>query len=453
MKRAFALLLAGTFALGCGERSELELRLKGMTPAQGENETDVAVEIAGEHLAARVHTDFARPTESFIDATFRAWLLPVGAELPEVELHDVRLAGPEALTALVPRGIARGFYSVKVVDPFGREAVLPEVYRVVRSARTLAGFRFEPLGPQRAGVPFTVQLTAVDASGALVDGFGGAVSLSDLTGTVSPAQVGPFVLGKARTQVAIATFAPEDKLFADAGVGRSGESNAFAVLPGLAVELAVASATQSVPAGSCSAPVELESRDSFGLPAEVEATIAIGLSAAPPDRFAFFADPACATEVTQVSLPAGESRTRFHFRGERAGAVVVRLLPDVLPTTTQPQTIEPLAPNAVAFITPSQSLKVGQCSPAFSVAAVDGYGNPSAPPATVSIAVTVAPAIAGVFADESCLTATTQAPLDPTTNRASFFLRALAAGTAVVEARPDPSSSLDPATQTLVVSP
>ena len=332
-------LVASVLAVGCAD-AVYPPRLSAIVPSEGANDVDVRVAITGENLEPRIRTDFDRADQSKTDRSFSAWLVPVDTSLPEVPLADVLLDPSHALIGTVRAGAARGFYGLRVVDAFGREGSVPEVYRVVASPTKVAAFRFEPIGPQRPGVPFSVQLWAIDSEGKVVDGFTASVDVKDGTAALSPTRVEPFVLGRARAQLTIAAFASADTLTATDAQGRKGTSNPFAVLPGLAVELAFISASQSLAPGQCSQKIELEARDTFGFPAKVEALVESELSAAPPQGVTFFFDAACTQQISLMRLETGESRLSFYFRaGATPGLFGLRVVPLVLPSASQQQTV------------------------------------------------------------------------------------------------------------------
>jgi hypothetical protein len=82
--------------------------------------------------------------------------------------------------------------------------------------------------PQNAGVAFEVTIRALDAAGNLVSNYTGTAALSDTTGSVSPAAVGPFSGGIWSGQVTVGVAAASVMLSASNGTV-SGVSNAFAV--------------------------------------------------------------------------------------------------------------------------------------------------------------------------------------------------------------------------------
>ena len=341
MRRLLWLAAVGALAQGCFDPG-YPPRISAIVPAEGANDVDVAVTISGQALQPRILTDFDHPEHSGWNRTFSAALVPIDPSLPEVVLRDVRFESAGTLGATVGAGAARGFYGLRVVDAFGHQGFVPEIYRIVGSPSTVASFRLEPVGPQRPGVPFSLLLSAVDAEGRVVDGFTAGVDVKDDTGALSPVRVEPFVLGRARAQLTVSAFSPADTITATDGAGRKGSSNAFAVLPGLVVELAIVSASAQVAQGQCSAPVELEARDTFGFPARAEAALDVDLFAVPAQGIAFFADASCTQLLGRLTLPAGQSRASFYFRAAGPpGSFLLRVVPVLLPSASQTQTVSP----------------------------------------------------------------------------------------------------------------
>ena len=332
-------LLCALFTLSCTEGLAYPPRLSAIVPSEGANDVDVQVEISGGHLEPRLHTDFEHASRSSWNRAFSAALIPVDATLPKVALAEVELQPDGALKGTVKAGAARGFYGLQVVDAYGREGFVPEVYRVVASPRRVAFFRFAPVGPQRPGVPFTVNVSAVDPEGNVVDGFTSGVEVTDLTGAITPHRIEPFALGKARAQLSVDALTAADILTATDALGRTGSSNAFAVQSGLVVELAFLSPAQSLLVGECSRPVTLEARDTYGFPAQLEAAVEAELAAAPAQALGFFADSACTQAISSVRLQAGASRLTFYLRAGGSGPIVIRVVPPLFPSASQTETV------------------------------------------------------------------------------------------------------------------
>lgn len=310
-----------------------------VVPAQGPSAAATPVEIAGVGFDASVKTDYGGGSGSTVQAAFAARLLPWDGS-PAIVLSSVAFTQRRTLTAVVPAGLAPGCYDLEVTDPAGRTGILPEGFEVTSSAASAVGFRLAAIPAQRAGVPFAVTLEAVDAAGRVVSGFAGSVALADQSGTASPATAGPFALGRAVAQVAVAVPHAADRLTVDDGAGRTGTSNDFDVGPGVPARIAFAGAV-TASATACSPPVELELRDAGGAPAPAVSGASVALQSGPPGALAFFSDAACSTPAAAIVIPAGATRGAFHLRGAAAGSASLRAVPDLLPSAETSVAIAP----------------------------------------------------------------------------------------------------------------
>lgn len=415
---------------GCAEAPVRAPELHGITPAQATSEEARVVVIDGAHLVPLVVTDFSRPARSRLAGTFTASLVPHGLDASQaVALSDVSLTSSTALSATVPVGLPRGEYDVVVVDPAGRAMTLEAAYRVVASAETVAGFRIEAIGTQRARSPFVVVLAAVDALGRVVDGFSGAATLSDTTGTLTPTDTGPFALGRARVLVAVAVASPANVLTVRDILGHVSTSEAFEVKPGLAVALAVRSAAQTLPVGACSQPVDVGLEDVFGQPTQAEVPLSVELGAGPLDEVRFFSDAACAVPMASVSVQAGEAGASAFFASTRAGSPTLRVWSASLTSASQRQEVRPGAPSSLGFSTPGRSVRAGDCSAAVTVESLDAYGNASPVAAGVALLLEATPS-AGVefYADAACTTALTSPLIAAGSSSSTLYFKAPSPG-------------------------
>jgi hypothetical protein len=174
----------------------------------------------------------------------------------------------------------------------------------------------------------------------VVDGFVGTVSLADLTGALVPAAAGPFVLGRVQLQATIPELVAADRITATDGAGRAGSSEPFDAVAGPPMAVVFPRRSVESPAGGCSPPVDLELRDVLGHPAATELDVTARLQSAPPG-VGFFSDDACTAPLQALTVPAGASRTSFHFRAGAAGLVTLRAVPATLPSASQDQTVSP----------------------------------------------------------------------------------------------------------------
>ncbi|HYQ81556.1 MAG TPA: hypothetical protein VEP68_08645, partial [Anaeromyxobacteraceae bacterium] len=338
--------------------------------------TPVSVVIRGD-FHAHVTTDFTGAGGSGVDARFTALLGPV-------PLDGVRLRADGAIEGTVPAGLATGSYDLTVVDGEGRSGTLPGAYRVLpdtAAGALVASFRIDPLGPQRAMQPFAVTITALDAQGQPVTDFNGSAQLADLTGTAVPDGAGLFVNGRWTGLVEVRAAHAADVLTASDGLGHSGQSSPFAVLPSPAAALRFVTPPRTSQAGACSGagqPVTVEILDAFGAPTQAEADMALAVAGAPAAGFEVFADPACATPAAPL-VAAGASTATVYLRGTRSGTVSLTASAPSLAPASQAATVLPGPPAAAVFTTTPQTVNAGACSQAVTVEIQDAFGNPSPP--------------------------------------------------------------------------
>lgn len=334
-RRALLLVLLGACAKP-GADGPVPL---SVTPNHGTASVATPVVIGGVGFDATVKTDYSGGSGSTVQAVFVARLLPWDGTAP-VDLSPVAFTEQRTLTAVVPAGLAPGRYDLAVTDPAERTGVLPDAFAIDSSAADVAAFRIDPIGAQRAGVPFPVSIAAIDSAGRVVSAFAGSATISDVGGTATPASAGPFVLGLAQVEVGVASPIAPDRLTVDDGAGHAGVSNDFDVGPPAPGAIAfVAPVTAS--ASACSPAVEVELRSASGLPAPAIADVAVALQSGPPGALAFFSDPACAVSVASITIPAGTDRGAFYLRGAAAGTASIRLVPDVLPSAETAVAISP----------------------------------------------------------------------------------------------------------------
>jgi hypothetical protein len=337
-----ALGVALALALGCSRaRQPGDPTPLAVNPARGAAATAVQVEISGRDLDARVKTDFSSGggAQNGLDAGYAAWLVPAaGAPVP---LGDVRLTERRTLLATVPAGLAQGSYRLVIADPAGRTGALEHAYRVLSSAASVARFDVAVLeATPRAGVAFPVAVVALDAGGAVVDGFDGTVTLSDTAGLAAPAAAGPFVLGRYGGTVTIPALASGDALVATDAAAHAGTSAPFDVIAGPAVALVFAAAPVTVAQGACSPRIDLALRDAQGQAAVAEVDLEVQLQSAPPG-LALFADAACTRPASALVVATGAGAAGFHFLAAAPGDVTLRAVPATLPSATQVETVTP----------------------------------------------------------------------------------------------------------------
>ncbi|SEU19063.1 hypothetical protein [Stigmatella erecta] len=106
------------------------------------------------------------------------------------------------------------------------------------------------------------------------------------------------------------------------GVVAQGFSNANQALTFRAAaptSLVFVTPAQTLPAGGCSLPVELEVRDAYGNPSSFASARTVTLRAPEGSNLAYFTDPACQTAQTEQLFTAGASRTALYVKSRTGG--------------------------------------------------------------------------------------------------------------------------------------
>lgn len=128
------------------------------------------------------------------------------------------------------------------------------------TATTIDRFEISTIGNQTAGTAFPVTIIARDASNNIVTGFNGTVTVSDITGSITPVTSNPFSAGQLVQNFTITKSAVNDVLTVT-GLGKSSSSNAFNVSHAALTKFAIASLSDQV-AGQ-SFPLILTAQDAF----------------------------------------------------------------------------------------------------------------------------------------------------------------------------------------------
>jgi hypothetical protein len=135
----------------------------------------------------------------------------------------------------------------------------------------LDSFRIEAdgggnIGAQAAGVPFDIDVTALDAYGNTVTSFSGNIDITDTTGSIAPVAAGPFTAGFLDVNGVTITTADSNvdiTVQNSAGV-ETGVSNSFTVNPGAATQYVfIGSIPDPLQAGE-TVSVTVQARDAFG---------------------------------------------------------------------------------------------------------------------------------------------------------------------------------------------
>ncbi|HLL83415.1 MAG TPA: hypothetical protein VK420_12210, partial [Longimicrobium sp.] len=178
--------------------------------------------------------------------------------------------------------------------------------------------------------------------------------------------------------------------------GVAGTSQAETITAAPASALAFDSAPQTVTVGSCSAAATVGLRDGYGNPSPPAQAVAVSLVATPSTGFALYADPGCTTPLSQLTLPAGGGAS-FYFLGTRAGDVTLGASAAGFGNASQVQTLRPLPPSRLAFLSAPQTIQAGECSSEAVVQVQDAYGNPTSVASGAAVGLSALPSSGFAF--------------------------------------------------------
>jgi hypothetical protein len=441
-----ALVAAVLTAAGCGDPRAPSPHPLGVTPDRGLVSVPIPVAIHGTDFSASANTDFEDRAPSTLDARFQAFL-------GTTALRDVRLHADGTLSATVPEGLPLGPHDLRVVDPEGREGLLAAAYRGLSPAdvaQLVSSYRFDAIGAQQAWAPFPVTITAIDAAGATVADYNGAVVLSDLTGTAVPGSPALFRNGVWTGTVEVRAAHGADVLSVADPLGHAGASASFVVTPAPAAALRFATPPRSTAAGACSGPSQpltIEVTDAFG--AATVTTADLALSPTLTAGLELFADSACATPLASPVVAAGTGAVTLWFRATVAGGATVSVGAPAVAAASQLEAVVPGSPAKLAWVTAPQTIAAGSCSAASTLEVRDAWDNPTVG-ASVAIALAALPG-AGfeLFSDAACATPAATVASDPATAHAGLWFRGTIAQAVSITAS---GTGLAPASQTQTVT-
>lgn len=275
----------------------------------------------------------------------------------------------------------------------------------------------DPLGNASApGSATTITLT----SGA------GVTFFSDAACGTAVAQV---TLGAAATQQSFyvrGALAGSPTLTATAA-GLTPATQGLTVTAGAPAKLAFTNAPLSAVAGGCSAVATVQVRDTFDNAVTLASPLPVNLSTT--GVAVTLHTGACATAVTQVTVPMGGSTASFTFRGTAAGGATVTATATGLNPASQVEAVTPAVPDTLVFLTTPQTVAAGTCSAVATVQARDAFGNASPVGAATTVTLSAAPATGfGFFTAVGCGTATASVTLAAGASQGNVFFRGTSSG-------------------------
>lgn len=205
-----------------------------------------------------------------------------------------------------------------------------------------------------------------------------------------------------------------------------------AACKGPAVALSMGVTGSSVTAGTCSSG-SIGVKDSNGTDTRVSASTLIDLTA-PMGGVAFFADAACTTAVTSVTLTGSTDKVSFFFQGQLAGSVTLQASANGLTPANQSLQVLPGAGNKLVILSSPRTAAARACSAAVQFQSQDALNNPAPVSAATVIGLQASPSTGFKFySDPGCNTELTSGfPLAQNASNGSFYFKGTQAGAVTV---------------------
>jgi hypothetical protein len=234
------------------------------------------------------------------------------------------------------------------------------------------------------------------------------------------------------------------------------------VRPQPVASIAFTSPPRTVRAGECSTEqVTLELRDADMRRTDVMAPTTVNMRNMPGDianANIFFSDSACTVSAEMTQLPPGQGTVALYVKASRAGMISLTADPAVVPSVSQPLTVQPAAASQLAYTNGALVLNTTQtCSPsALEIQVRDRFDNPVPVSADLPIRLTETTNL-GVdfFATPNCM-GSPQADyvIGPNSTGVSVYARSMTARSTPgsVRAAVTNGAAITPATQDIRVS-
>ncbi|HLL02612.1 MAG TPA: MopE-related protein [Myxococcaceae bacterium] len=187
-------------------------------------------------------------------------------------------------------------------------------------------------------------------------------------------------------------------------------------------------------AGTCTSGGTVTLKDANGVNSRVSVDTSVSLRIAPANSVRFYADAACATPVTSVTIPANTSSASFFVQGQLGGNVTVTAAVTGLTDGTQAAVINPGAGNRLAFQGAAQTVTAGVCSPQpVRIQSQDMQGNAAPVPTLTSVSLSATPDTNFKFySDAACSNEVTSVNIATQMSTASFYFKGTRSGSVLV---------------------
>ncbi len=221
------------------------------------------------------------------------------------------------------------------------------------------------------------------------------------------------------------------------------------ITPAAATRLAFTSAPQTLVAGTCSAPANVQAQDAFGNAAPLAggATLTLATSSG---AGGFFVGAGCGSAVGTVGIAPGASAASFAYRDTLVGTPTLTVSATGLTLATQGQVITPAPVAGVVFVSLQQTLTAGACSAFADLRTRDAFGNVSAVTVATALALSTTSSGGSFFSDPACAAPVASVTLAAGTSGARFYFLDTRVGTPTLTAA---AAGLVSATQVNTIVP
>jgi hypothetical protein len=222
------------------------------------------------------------------------------------------------------------------------------------------------------------------------------------------------------------------------------------VNPGAPNKLAFSTSPQTVLVGNCSGATTVQVQDSFSNPTPVTAGTQIGLASNSSSGMGLYSDAACSTPATFVTVPTDQNSASFYFRGSDPEVVMITASSTGLTSATQTETINPLPPTALVFVSAPQTVATTGCSAITSVETWAGSTPTTVITPTMVNLSANPPAGFTFYANSNCTGPLTSVTIGVGQGSANFYFKGTTPGTVTLTAS---STGLTSGTQDETITP
>jgi hypothetical protein len=220
------------------------------------------------------------------------------------------------------------------------------------------------------------------------------------------------------------------------------------VNPAAPSKLAFLTAPQTLEMNACSLITTVRLLDAFDNVVTATASTPIGLMGSTAN-ITFYSDAGCSSTTTSATVPAGGSNASFYFKDTAPETVTITVSGNGLSSANQQQTINPLAPTALAFTTPARTVQVAVCSDIVTVE-TRASGSPTTVISPTTVNLDTTPAASLIFySNSTCTAVVTSVTINPGQGSAIIYFKGAAPGTVTLNAS---SGSLTPASQSATIT-